>query len=97
MPQETTVDYVLFVRPTFKHWSFVVVLVAPSAKPEAEPISINIAAAFTIFLRTLHSMDAFESNILAFRQQQLSRNNTNSLQASSINNRSTCLQKRLSS
>ena len=41
------------------------VSVAPSAKREAEPISIDIAAVFTIFLRTFYSMVVLESNILA--------------------------------
>ena len=64
---------------TFKYWSFKAVSVAPSltpsAKPEAlteaEPVSINIAAVFTVFLRTFYSMVVLESNILAFYQQKL--------------------------
>ena len=88
---------------TFKHWSFTAVSVtpslAPSAKPEAEPVSIDIAATFTVFLRTFYSIVVLESNILAFHQQKLSRNNVKNMRRHfvSINNRSTCLQERLSS
>jgi len=49
---------------------------APSAKPEAEPGSIDIAAVFTVFLRKFYSMVVLESKILAFYQQKLSRNLT---------------------
>ena len=37
----------------------------PSAKPKAEPVSIDIAA-FTIFLCIFYSMVVLESNIVAF-------------------------------
>ena len=52
---------------------------APSAQPEAEPVSIDIAAAFTVFLRTFYSMMVLESNILGFYQQKRSRNNVKTM------------------
>ena len=57
-------------------------LLMPSAKPEAEPVSIDIAAAFTVFLRTFYSMMVVESNILVFHQQKLSRNNVKTMSLS---------------
>ena len=53
----------------------------PLAKPEPEPVSINIAAAFIVFLRTFYSMMVLESNILAFHQQKLSQNNVKTMRA----------------
>ena len=50
-------------------------------RSEAEPVSIDIAAVFTVFLRTFYSMVVLESNILAFYQQKLSRNNVKNIHA----------------
>ena len=47
----------------------------PSAKPEAEPVSIDIATAFTVFPRTFYSMMVLESNLFPFHQQKLSQRN----------------------
>ena len=52
----------------------------PSTKSKAEPI--YVAAAFTVFLRTFHSMVVLELNIVVFHQQKLSRNNVKTLRAS---------------
>ena len=73
---------------TFKHWSFIAVWVAPSlapsAKPEAELVSIDIVAVFTVFLRTFYSMMVLKLNILAFHQQNLSGSNVKNMCACAL-------------
>ena len=47
-------------------------MVAPLAKPEDEPVSIDIAAAYTVFPLTFYLIVVLELNILPFHQQKLS-------------------------